>query len=371
MSTSHRGSNTFPDFFTIKGPIPTKVIPLQFGKKIYYQSTVLTENDNSEETEFKPRLKPYLDNDDEMVDCTDVEQNYDIILTKSGKFQTSFYVPSSLLPYIIGAKRARLNALQKNTNTIIKIPRINEKGDVIISGDSERKVASARTQITITMAQRKDKMPPTHFIAIPINSQSITENLLKFQKCVLEKPGRGVTKSLFQNVVKLHLTIVVLTLLDEEEVENAKKTLKTYYDEYISSVFSKNQKHKVTIQGLEIMNDDPSNVYVLYSKVQMQNPELLNKLQEMCNKISNQFCKAGLAKREFDKVKLHMTVMNTNFRESGEEKMSFDARDILDKHGDFYFGDFELRQLDLCIRGTTTNDKGEPKYYDTATTILI
>ncbi|XP_066250814.1 activating signal cointegrator 1 complex subunit 1-like [Euwallacea similis] len=371
MSASYKGSNKFPDFFTTKGPIPTKVTSLQFGKRIYYQSTVLTEDDNSVEAEFTPRLKPYLDNDDEMINCADIEQNYDIVLTKSGKFQTSFYVPSSLLPYIIGVKRARLNALQKNTNTIIKIPRINEKGDVIITGDSEGKVASARTQITIIVAQRKDKMPPTHFIAIHIDSQLIKENLLKFQKCILEKPPRGVTKSVFQKTVKIHLTVVVLTLLDEEEVEDAKKTLQTYHDEYISSVFGENQKHKVTIQGLEIMNDDPSNVYVLYAKVQMKNSQLLNKLQEMCNRISNHFYRAGLAKREFDKVKLHMTVMNTSFRESGEEKMSFDARDILDKYGDFYFGDFELRQLDLCIRGTTRSNTGEPKYYDTAVTILM
>jgi len=364
------GKNQFPDFFTTKGPIPTTVTPLKFGKRTYYQASV---NSEAVEHEFnpKPYLKPYTDNDDEMVDCGDMDEAYDIVLTKSGKFSTSFYVPSSLLSYIIGAKGSKLKALQKNTSTVIKVPRMNEKGDVKILGDTERKVASARTQIAIIVAQRKDRMPPTHFISIPIYSKSICENLTKFKESVLENPPRGVIQSIFQKPAKVHLTLVVMTLLDKEEINLAKKSLENCYNEYISTLFEKNQKHKVTVRGLEIMNDDPSNVYVLYAKVQMQNPELATKLQQMADKISSYFCQAGLAKKEYDRVKLHMTVMNVSFRESNEEKMSFDAQGILEKFKDYNFGEFELKQLDLCIRGTTKSENGEAKYYDTALTVSL
>lgn len=360
----------FPDFFSNKGSIATKVTPIKYGNRIYYQSNILTE-ENDLEPDRRPQLKPYLDNDDEMVDCADIEENYDIVLTKTGKFQTSFYVPSSLLSFIIGQKGAKLKGLQRSTNTVIKIPRINEKGDVVITGETERKVASARTQIALIVAQRKERMPPTHFIAIPIDSETICNNLLKFQEKVLENAPRGVSKSIFQKPVKVHLTLVMLTLLEPEEVTLAKNTLETFYNEYISKVFEKNQKHKVTIQGLEVMNDDPSNVYVLYAKVQMKTPELQTKLQDMCDKMSNHFCRSGLAKKEYDRVKLHMTVMNTSFRDSDEEKTSFDAREIMDKYGDYYFGEFELKELHICIRGTTTSDTGESKYYDTALVIPL
>lgn len=367
---SRSRKNQFPDFFATKGPIPINVTPLNFGKRTYYQAIVASEH---EEVEFqsKPYLRPYTDNDDEMVDCADMEESYDIVLTKSGKFSTSFYVPSSLLSYIIGAKGSKLKALQKNTNTIIKIPRVNEKGDVKILGDTERKVASARTQIAIIVSQRKERMPPTHFIAIPIDSDSIKENLVKFQENILENPSRGVTKSLFQKAEKLHLTLVIMTLLDDEEITMAKNTLENCYSESISTIFEKNKRHKVTVSGLEIMNDDPSNVYVLYAKVEMPNLELREKLQQISDKILSHFYQAGLAKKEYDRVKLHMTVMNTSFRNSDEEKMSFDAQEILDKYKDFYFGEFELKELHLCIRGTTKTESGEPKYYDTASIISL
>lgn len=372
MSGMHQnsGRNQFPDFFTTKGPIATTVTPLNFGKRTYYQALVTL---NNEEPEFnsKPYLKPYTDNDDDMIDCTDMEETYDIVLTKNGKFSTSFYVPSSLLSYIIGAKGVKLKALQKNTKTVIKIPRVNEKGDVTILGDTERKVASARTQIALIVAQRKERMPPTHFVAISINSDSIRENLSKFQKCILEKPPRGVTNSIFQKPVKIHLTLVVITLLDDEEVTMAKKVLENCYSEYISTIFEKNRRHKVIVRGLEIMNDDLSSVNVLYAKVEMQNPQLTEKLQQMSDKISSYYVQAGLAKKEYDGVKLHMTVMNTSFRGSNEERMSFDAEEILTKYGDFYFGEFELKQLDLCIRGTTTTKSGDSKYYDTALTVSL
>ncbi|KAL1498368.1 hypothetical protein ABEB36_009178 [Hypothenemus hampei] len=369
MSSSLR-RNQFPDFFTLKGPIPTKITPLQFGNKICYQSSVIT-SDTEMNFISKPQLKPYLDNDDEMVNCEEIEDNYDIILTKSGKFQTSFYVPSSLLSFIIGAKGSKLKALQKNTNTIIKIPRINETGDIIIQGDTERRVASARTQIAIIVADRKNRLRFTHFVGIPVNSKIINDNFNKFQEKVLEDPARGISKSIFQSPPKLHLTIEVLTLLDKEEITLAKKSLEICYNEYISKLFPSNFNRKVTVKGLDIMNDDPSNVYVLYANVQMQSQELTEKLQQICNHISNYFARVGLAKKKYDTVKLHMTIMNVNYRESGEEKAPFDARTIIEKYGNFYFGEFELQYFDLCIRGTSVSDTGEAKYYETALRISL
>nr|AEE63580.1 unknown [Dendroctonus ponderosae] len=368
--TSPRRGNHFPDFFTTKGPIPLNVTPINFDNRIYYQASIVSQTSELD-VDARPHLKPYLDNDDEIIDCADMEENYDISLTKSGKFQTSFYVPSSFHSFLIGAKGSKLKAFQRSTNTTIKIPRINERGDVVILGETERQVASARTQIAMTIAQRKDRMPPTHFISIPIDSTIIRQNLEKFHHAVLQNPSKGVTDSLFQKAVKVHLTVAVLILFDDEEIENAKKCLQACYEEHITAIFAKNKKYKVRVQGLEIMNDDPSNVYVLYAKVQMADPELNGKLQKMCDGILSYFLRAGLAKKEADRVKLHMTVMNASFRKGNGRSMPFDARELLEEHGNFYFGEFELKQLDLCIRGTTTNELGEPKYYDTALNIIL
>ncbi|XP_030758548.1 activating signal cointegrator 1 complex subunit 1 isoform X2 [Sitophilus oryzae] len=365
MSRKH-----FPDFFTNKGPIPTTVTPLQFGKMTYYQSRVNPDKDEYGHSS-KPNLKPYTDNDDEMLVCEDIEDSYDITLTKNGKFFTSLYVPSKLLSYIIGAKGVKLKSLQRDTNTIIKVPRMNEKGEVTITGESERKVASARAQIAMIVAQRKERMQPTHFIAIPIVSDTINENLIQFKNEIMENPPAGVTESLFQNPVKLHLTIVMLKILDEDELDLAKKNLQTCYNESIAGIYNEIKGNEITVQGVEIMNDDPANVYVLYGKVKMPNDTLLTKLQNIADALNSYFCRVGIAKKEYEKVKLHMTLMNTSFRKGSEGKGSFDATDILQKYRDFYFGSFELKELHLCIRGTTTADDGAVKYYDTASVISL
>ena len=62
------------------------------------------------------------------------------------------------------------------------------------------------------------------------------------------------------------------------------------------------------IKGLEIMNDDPSEVDVVYGRVHCE------PLQSMAEYIVNQFIDTGFMPRQFDRIKLHVTLMNTKFR---------------------------------------------------------
>ena len=62
------------------------------------------------------------------------------------------------------------------------------------------------------------------------------------------------------------------------------------------------------IKGLEIMNDDPSEVDVVYGRIHCE------PLQSMAEYIVNQFTDTGFMPRQFDRIKLHVTLMNTKFR---------------------------------------------------------
>ena len=66
--------------------------------------------------------------------------------------------------------------------------------------------------------------------------------------------------------------------------------------------------HSKKIKGLEIMNDDPSEVDVVYGRVHCE------PLQSMAEYIVNQFIDTGFMPRQFDRIKLHVTLMNTKFR---------------------------------------------------------
>lgn len=361
---SETKAKDFPDFFTTKGPIYTQITPLQFGKNTYWMSTL---GDETKDEKSYNYLRPYDDNEEGLIDCMDIEENYDIVLTKTGKFMTSFYVPSTLLSFIIGPKGIKLKNLQRNTNTLIKVPKLNEKGEVKITGDTERKVASVRTQISMIISQRKEKLPISHFISIPLASESINNNFEKFKQEVLNDPPRGVTDSIFQNLNKLHLTISVLTLVDDEEINAAKQVLNQCYEEAISHLFPKNKKYSIILQGLEIMNDDPSEVNVLYGNIHMEDPKENENLQEMAEKIAEYYYKSSLAKRQYDRVKLHATLLNTSFRSPEEKKETFDTTNILKKYHNYYFGTAEFSSIHLSIRFTG----GYSSYYETASIINI
>ncbi|XP_056643299.1 activating signal cointegrator 1 complex subunit 1-like [Diorhabda sublineata] len=343
----------FPEYFSEKGPLQTKITPISFGNDVYWMSSILYKQNEPFNT---VTLRPYDDNDTELVNCEEIDDDYDIILTKTGKFTTSFYVPSSLLSYIVGTKATKLRNLEKTTNTQIKVPKPNEKGNVKIIGDTERRVASARTQINMIVMQRKDKLPVSHFVSIPMVSESIKDKFEKFKREILQNPARGVTESIFQNPEKLHLTITTLTLVDEEEINTAKTVLNTCYEEIISKIFDKNKKSRIRLNGLEIMNDDPYDVNVLYGNVEMDDIE---KLRRVADTVVGYFRKSGLTKKQYDKVKLHVTLMNTNFRRPEERRETFDADDILKKYKNYFFGEVEFKNIHLSVRFT-----GNDQYYD-------
>jgi activating signal cointegrator complex subunit 1 len=118
------------------------------------------------------------------------------------------------------------------------------------------------------------------------------------------------------------------------------------------------------------MNDDPRMCDVLYGTVISDN------LQEICNGIYNHFVSNGLSVKKHDNVKLHVTLLNSLFRDNDDavekdeanrttERRTFDASKILEKYRDFYFGEIIVSEIHLSQRYS----KATNGYYE-ATGIL-
>merc|ERR1712083_730992 len=100
-------------------------------------------------------------------------------------------------------------------------------------------------------------------------------------------------------------------------------------------------------------NDDPGEVDVVYAND-------CDELQTLADGIVSKFAETGLMPRQFDRVKLHMTVLNTIFRkEDGdgleqeqkeEQRETLDARGLLQLFGDFPFGSIDLKEIHLSQR---------------------
>lgn len=164
-------------------------------------------------------------------------------------------------------------------------------------------------------------------------------------------------ESIFQNPAKLHLTIGTLALLNEQEVTRANALLQRCQD--VIRDITEAKPLPVEVRGIEYMNDDPSMVDVLYAKV----TDGSDKLQQIVDRLVECFAAAGLMERERERVKIHGTVMNTLFRRdpSAEDKAAsarpnakdreaFNAKNILQMFGEFYFGAFELNSVQISQR---------------------
>ena len=129
------------------------------------------------------------------------------------------------------------------------------------------------------------------------------------------------------------------------------------------------------------MNDDPSEVDVLYAKIMpVENDSSLARIQRMADKLLNSFVESGLSKRQHDRVKLHATLMKSQEKEAssqqqlqqrqqaGRNRESFDARNIFKLFGDFDFGQFTLPEIHLNIRHTTNP---VDRYYQHVTSITL
>lgn len=82
---------------------------------------------------------------------------------------------------IIGARGTRRREIETDTNTLIKVPRQGESGDIIVTGSSERDVITARNRINLIVLKIRDKHPITHFVSVPIKSTQIKSNFEIFK----------------------------------------------------------------------------------------------------------------------------------------------------------------------------------------------
>ncbi|XP_042364445.1 activating signal cointegrator 1 complex subunit 1 [Plectropomus leopardus] len=322
-----------------------------------YRRNVIKEEQYEEEEDYSYMGPPEIEDfaADETCDTNLIEQ------TDKG-YRCAIDVPSVLYKYIIGKKGETRKRLEFDTKTSISIPKQGVEGQIVITGSHKAAVSSAVTRVEVLVESFRKKQPFTHFLSFPLNDPKIQEGFLSFKDEVLQQYSQdhGVEGSIFQNPAKLHLTIGTLALLNDTEVRKAGEHLQECQN-FIRDITEGNPL-QLEVTGIEYMNDDPAMVDVLYAKVNVKDQS--DKLQVIADRLVEHFVSAGLMVREWDRVKLHGTVMNTLFRKDStvedtpgrqtmSEREAFDARNILKKFGDYHFGGFELNTVLLSQRYST------------------
>lgn len=284
--------------------------------------------------------------------------------------------PSVLLKYVIGRGGEKKKQIEQETHTRIIIPdkKTPNKPILVEALSSVEQLNSALTRIQMIIDTGREKEPFTHFVSIPISTEEICRNFNAFKDSILSKgfcQSQRISQALFQNEFKLHVTIATLALLSKNEVDDACDILKNL--EGPLKDICNCQKLQFQLCGLEIMNDDPSAVDVLYAKVKQGDSEVL---QLMVDFIYERFATSGYLQKSFgrDSVKMHVTLMNKRFgqesamitseglnqlpNERGFEpenslNKTFDATEILNDFSHFEFGTFAADKIHLSQRYST------------------
>ncbi|XP_061611573.1 activating signal cointegrator 1 complex subunit 1 [Phyllopteryx taeniolatus] len=321
-----------------------------------YRRNVIQEEQYEEEEGFS-YMGPQESEEFEAEETCDIH----VIEQTERGFRCAIDVPTVLYKYIIGKKGETRKRLESDTKTSINIPKQGVEGQIVVTGPHKTAVSSAITRIEVLIDNFRKKQPFTHFLSLPLNDPKIQEGFLKFKDGVLEQcsQDQGLDGSIFQNPAKLHLTVGTLTLLDDSEVRKASEHLQDCQN--LIRDITGGQPLPLRVTGVEYMNDDPGMVDVLYAKVNVKDGS--DKLQVIADRLVEYFISQGQMAREWDRVKLHGTVMNTRFRKdttvkeasgSGRqgtnEREAFDARKILKIFGAYHFGELDLNTVSLSQR---------------------
>ncbi|XP_011196578.2 activating signal cointegrator 1 complex subunit 1 [Zeugodacus cucurbitae] len=302
------------------------------------------------------------DDDDEQEDTG----SFHIEELPSGHYKLTMHVAQSFYGGLIGFKGSTKRRIESETQTDINVPRSREGGqkqveDITIKGKTRINVMAARRKINLLVISLRKRMRPTHFACVPLNYGEIKERFCEFKKEVLTLNLPGIDEKLFQTEECIHLTLSTCVLLDTAERSKAVEILQSCKS-FLSDLKTPFQ---IEVRGLEIMNDDPSAVRVLYARI--ESPEL----QKFADLALQPFLRSGLGFEDYerDHVKLHMTVMNNRFRKQLDDKSarSFDAREILKRYGDYNFGRAECNEVHLCVMHHTSGDDHGTFYKITGT----
>uniref|UniRef100_A0A1B6FIS2 K Homology domain-containing protein n=1 Tax=Cuerna arida TaxID=1464854 RepID=A0A1B6FIS2_9HEMI len=307
-------------------------------------------------------------------ECTQDEpcdgpDQFEIVLTESGRYKTVFHVARVYYGPIIGIRGQNKKRLEDETKTIIKVPRQPQDLDIVITGSNKRDVAAARRRIEMTIMSYRSKQQATHFISIPMVNPEVKAKFIEFKDIVLKDyRTRGVDESIFQNPEKLHLTLCTMVLNDNFERSEAVKVMESCKRDVIDPMLQGNSI-TILLSGIEYMNDDPTEVDVLYAKVHADDI-----LQRLVDSIVDYLSNAGLIDKQFERVKLHVTIMNTLFRDSRKEstgkyktRETFNVAPMLEVFRDFPFGEVTIDTIHLSTRFSTSSTG----YYQDTTQISL
>jgi len=283
-------------------------------------------------------------------EIVDFELQDGVTETETG-FRCQVAVPALFYGKLIGKGGESRKRLEQSTSTRITIPARGKNGDVVIDGKVQGAVISCRTRIEMLVDNAQKSSPMTHFISIPLLGAEFDDSMDRFRETCMDIQRRDnlrLSKEMFALPETLHLTCGALKLYGQDNIKQAKALLREC-GKNVKQMLAGAAGTSIIVQGVEMMNDDPHNMDVLYASA-FFGREKGGLLQEIADHLQTAFANAGFLEPEHDHVKLHATLINSKKRQSSGgpgKREAFDGKLLLDKFRTFNFGSAPLKHLHL------------------------
>ena len=272
---------------------------------------------------------------------------------------TEVHLPKRFHKHIFGKGGVVKKRIECATDTQIYRPK-NVKGqkrkDVInVRYLNESSLQALDEELQTAMTDAKKRLSPTHFVSIPVGSEEVKANLTKFRDICSNR----IHPHKVQFPSKLHLTIGVLKLFSDEDVQQACLCL-SQFSSQIPTILGNKPLHG-TLKNLRVMRGDIQFAKVVYSEFILSDES--ERLQDMADRCLEFFVEKGLMEYQYGSktVKLHCTLINTRWNSRGPRTV--DASEILSdefelqKFGDCVLDRIELNEMQTDKTFSAENDK--------------
>lgn len=239
--------------------------------------------------------------------------------SRSDKWIARLHIPPEQFKFLVGKRGASKQGIERDTRTQIKIPsnrvidaaigiRLGKGagrrhqpslgsavlldvaskrrhgghggsggavGDlsVVVRGATGSAVRRAKTMLEVIAADTARRLDYTHFLCIPLRDAA--PSVAKFQADVLSRfgpgsstPAQGLEESVLVSPRQLHMTLLMLRIYTPEALRAAIGAIRSVAERVRHLLRSQ----RVSLQGIEHMNDDASETHVLYLQARDQLP---------------------------------------------------------------------------------------------------
>ncbi|XP_023033238.1 uncharacterized protein LOC111518980 [Drosophila willistoni] len=276
-----------------------------------------------------------------------------------GGYKLVLHIPRTFTKHLIGKGQKTIRRICDVSKAYIQKPHDNDtNNNWLIKSNYRDHVNVAESEIRQVIGLVRRIYRTTHILVIPLNEGEVRQRYLEFKKCVMGAE-LNIAESLYQWDNFLHITLCSFTLTDENDEQQMLAELQNC-EQFLNDSAS---PFDMRIKGIILQPGDPECTRKVWAHVEAP------RLEQFSNKCVSHFNGFNLTNTT-NRKSLHCTLIKNRFNKQLKTRMprNFDASEILNRWGDYDFGNAQCNQVHLCRLGNT-NKNGD--FYDIIGTLKI